>query len=402
MIYLDNCATTKPTKEVIEVMMDALENDFANPSSLHSFGHEVEKRLEKARSYAARLIGADSDEIYFTSGGTESNNIAIHGEIIKNRRKGNKIITTSIEHASILDQFKHYGDEGLEVVFLGVDKFGNVDEEEFRREVDDNTILVSLIYVHNELGTINNVKNLIKIAKEKNKDILCHVDGVQAVGKIKVDVKDIGADTMSFSSHKIYGPKGVGALYKKSELNLKSLVIGGGQEKNLRSGTENVPGILGFGKACELTFKDLDKRLAHAKEIKNYLLEKLSKNLEDYKINSPENSSDFIVSISILDTRAEVLLHYLEQDEIYISTASACSSNGTHKSSTLKEIGLSDKYAEGTIRICTSKDTSKEDIDIFVDKLLKYTEEIRNIMKRWFYAKSYGAFPWRIGVKGEK
>ncbi|MGI5950065.1 cysteine desulfurase family protein [Peptoniphilus sp.] len=382
MIYLDNCATTRPDKEVIKVMMDALEKDFANPSSLHSFGHEVEKKLEEARASAARLVGADKEEIYFTSGGTESNNIAIHGEIIKNRRRGNKIITTSIEHASILDQFKHYENEGLRVVFLGVDEYGNVDEEEFRKEVDDDTILVSLIYVHNELGTINNVKNLIKIAKEKNKNIFCHVDGVQAVGKIKVDVKDIGADTMSFSSHKIYGPKGVGALYKRRDVMLPSLVIGGGQEKNLRSGTENVPGILGFGKACELTFNEMDERLNHAKEIKNYLLEKLQENLTDYRINSPENSSDFITSISILDTRAEVLLHYLEQDEIYISTASACSSNGTHKSSTLKEIGLSDKYSEGTIRICTSKDTTKEEIDVFVEKLLQYTEEIRNIMKR--------------------
>lgn len=381
MIYLDNCATTKPDPEVVDVMMKALTEDFANPSSLHSFGLRVEKEIEEARKNAAALIGAQADEIYFTSGGTESNNIAVHGAILKNKRNGKKIITSAIEHASIDDQFKHYKELGYEVCYLDVDETGAVDVEKFKEEVNDDTILVSLIYVHNELGTVNKVKELFEIAKAKNKDILCHVDGVQAVGKIPVNVKDLGCDTFSFSSHKIYGPKGMGALYKKRDLNIESLVIGGGQEKGLRSGTENVPGILGFGKACQLTKRDLGKRLDHAKEIKAYLLKKLEENLEDYKINTPENATDFIVSLSILDIRAEVLLHYLEGDEIYISTASACTSNGTHKSTTLKAIGLADKYAEGTIRICTSKDTTKEDIDVFVEKLVKYVGEIRKIMR---------------------
>lgn len=381
MIYLDNCATTKPDREVIDMMMKALVHDFANPSSLHSFGHKVEKEIEVARKNVAALIGANADEIYFTSGGTESNNIAIHGAILKNRRRGKRIITSAIEHASIDDQFKHYKELGYDVCYLDVDNTGAVDVEKFKKAVNEDTILVSLIYVHNELGTVNNIKELFEIAKSKNKNILCHVDGVQAVGKIPVDVKDLGCDTLSFSSHKIYGPKGMGALYKRRDLNIESLVIGGGQEKGLRSGTENVPGILGFGKACELTKRDLEKRLCHAKEIKSYFLEKLRDNLEDYKINTPENATDFIISLSILDIRAEVLLHYLEGDEIYISTASACTSNGTHKSNTLKAIGLSDKYAEGTIRVCTSKDTTKEEIDIFVEKLVKYVGEIRKIMR---------------------
>lgn len=381
MIYLDNCATTKPDKEVVEVMMKALTDDFANPSSLHSFGLKIEKEIDIARKNAADLIGAQSDEIYFTSGGTESNNIAVHGAIEKNKRRGKKIITSSIEHASIDDQFKHYKELGYEVVYLDVDKTGAVDIEKFKKEMNEDTILVSIIYVHNELGTVNNVKEIFEIAKSVNKNVFCHVDGVQSVGKIPVNVKEIGCDTFSFSSHKIYGPKGMGGLYKKRDVKIDSLVIGGGQEKGLRSGTENVPGILGFGKACELTKRDLDKRLEKAKEIKEYLLEKLDDNLEDYKINTPENATNFIVSLSILDIRAEVLLHYLEGDEIYISTASACTSNGTHKSTTLKQIGLDDKYAEGTIRICTSKDTTKEDIDTFVEKLVEYVEEIRKIMR---------------------
>ena len=381
MIYLDNCATTKPDKEVVEVMMKALTDDFANPSSLHSFGLKIEKEIDIARKNAADLIGAQSDEIYFTSGGTESNNIAVHGAIEKNKRRGKKIITSSIEHASIDDQFKHYKELGYEVVYLDVDKTGAVDIEKFKKEMNEDTILVSIIYVHNELGTVNNVKEIFEIAKSVNKNVFCHVDGVQSVGKIPVNVKEIGCDTFSFSSHKIYGPKGMGGLYKKRDVKIDSLVIGGGQEKGLRSGTENVPGILGFGKACELTKRDLEKRLDHAREIKEYLLEKLNNNLEDYKINTPENATNFIVSLSILDIRAEVLLHYLEGDEIYISTASACTSNGTHKSTTLKQIGLDDKYAEGTIRICTSKDTTKEDIDTFVEKLVEYVEEIRKIMR---------------------
>ena len=381
MIYLDNCATTKPDKEVVEVMMKALTDDFANPSSLHSFGLKIEKEIDIARKNAADLIGAQSDEIYFTSGGTESNNIAVHGAIEKNKRRGKKIITSSIEHASIDDQFKHYKELGYEVVYLDVDKTGAVDIEKFKKEMNEDTILVSIIYVHNELGTVNNVKEIFEIAKSVNKNVFCHVDGVQSVGKIPVNVKEIGCDTFSFSSHKIYGPKGMGGLYKKRDVKIESLVIGGGQEKGLRSGTENVPGILGFGKACELTKRDLDKRLEHAKLIKEYLLEKLDDNLEDYKINTPENATNFIVSLSILDIRAEVLLRYLEGDEIYISTASACTSNGTHKSTTLKQIGLDDKYAEGTIRICTSKDTTKEDIDTFVEKLVEYVEEIRKIMR---------------------
>ncbi|MDU6744179.1 cysteine desulfurase family protein [Peptoniphilus harei] len=381
MIYLDNCATTKPDKEVVEVMMKALTYDFANPSSLHSFGHRVEKEIEVARKNAASLIGSQTDEIYFTSGGTESNNIAVHGAIEKNKRRGKKIITSAIEHASIDDQFKHYREKGYDVVYLDVDESGAVDLEKFKEVMDEDTILVSLIYVHNELGTVNKVKEIFEIAKSINKDVFCHVDGVQAVGKIPVNVKDLGCHTFSFSSHKIYGSKGMGALYKRKDVNINSLVIGGGQEKGLRSGTENVPGILGFGKACELTKRDLDKRLIHAKEIKEYLLKKLEENLKDYKINTPKDSTDFIVSLSILDIRAEVLLHYLEGDEIYISTASACTSNGTHKSTTLEQIGLSDKYAEGTIRICTSKDTTEEDINIFVEKLVKYVDEIRKIIR---------------------
>lgn len=382
MIYLDNCATTKPRKEVVEVMVKALTEDFGNPSSLHSLGFSAEKKVEEARKNIAKLINANTDEVYFTSGGTEDNNIALHGLINKNKRLGKKIITTSIEHASIIDQLKDYKNKGYEIVELSVDRYGNIDIDELLNEVDENTIVLSLFHINNEVGTINDIENIIKKVKAKNNKILIHVDGVQAFGKIPVDMKALNCDTYSMSGHKIYGPKGIGALYVKNTVKIPSLVIGGGQEDGLRSGTENVPGILGLGKAVEITLKELDEEYKHAVSIKKYLIDKINENFKDFEFNQPENSSPYIVSVSFKDVRAEVLLHFLEQDEIYISTASACTANGTHKSHVLEAIGLSPKLAEGTIRICISKDINETEIDEFINALKKYVTEIREIMKR--------------------
>ncbi|RVU54880.1 cysteine desulfurase family protein [Anaerosphaera multitolerans] len=380
MIYLDNCATTQPRKEVVEVMVKALTENFANPSSLHSLGFSVEKEINMARSNVANIINADDSEIYFTSGGTEGNNIAINGFVNKNKKLGNKIITTSIEHSSILDKIRSYQD--FNVVEVGVDRYANLNLDNLYREIDDKTILLTLAHVNNEIGTINDVEKIIKKAKSINKNILIHIDGVQAFGKITIDVKKINCDSYSLSGHKIYGPKGIGALYIKSNTRINPLVIGGGQEKGLRSGTENVPGILGLGKAAEYVEKEFINEYNHAVEIKDYLKKKINEELEDFEINSPKNSSPYILSLSIRNIRAEVLLHYLEQDEIYISTASACSSHGTKKSHVLDQMGIENSLMEGTIRICTSKDISKEDIDIFISKLSIYVEEIRKIMKR--------------------
>lgn len=381
MIYLDNCATTKPDDEVVKVMLNYLQEDFANPSSIHSFGHKVQKKLQSARLMVSEFINADSDEVFFTSGGTESNNISINGLVNKNKRNGKKIITTSFEHSSISEVFKHLESIGYEVIYIPVDSYGNVNRDVFLNSIDKDTIVVSLIHVQNEIGTIIDVKNLIRDAKSINNKILFHVDGVQAFGKIPVDVKDIGCDTYSMSSHKIYGPKGVGAIYKRKSIEIEPLVYGGAQERNLRSGTENVPGILGFAKACELMKNDFYNRSKHALDLKTHLLERLEE-FSDYRINTPKNSSNYVLSISFKNIRAEVLVHYLEQDEIYISTASACTSNGTKKSGTLASIGLSNDYMEGTIRICFAKYNSLEDIDKFVDKLKIYVDEIRSIMVR--------------------
>lgn len=382
MIYLDNCATTKPRQEVVDVMIQALKEDFANPSSLHSLGFSAEKKVEEARKNVAKLINALPEELYFTSGGTESNNIALHGLINKNKRLGNKIITTKIEHASVIEQLRSYKNQGFEVVEISVDRFGNLNTDELFNEIDDKTIVLSLFHVNNEVGSINDIENIVKKVKSINKNILIHVDGVQAFGKIPVDVKTLGCDTYSMSGHKIYGPKGIGVLYVKNSLKISSLVIGGGQESGLRSGTENVPGILGLGKACEITYKEFDKEYEHAKKIKKYLAKKIEENLSDYEFNNTDYSSPYITSVSFRDVRAEVLLHFLEQDEIYISTASACTSNGTHKSHVLEAIGINEKLSEGTIRICISKDIDEKEVDDFVEALKKYVSEIREIMKR--------------------
>lgn len=382
MIYLDNCATTKPRREVVDVMVKALTEDFANPSSLHSLGFEVEKEIEISRKNIADLINSNPSEVYFTSGGTEGNNIAINGLINKNARLGNKIITTRIEHSSVLDKMRSYRDKGFEVVEIGVDRYANLNVEKLYSSIDNNTILLSLSHINNEIGTINKLEEIVKKVKSINENILVHVDGVQAFGKIPVDVRKINCDTYSASGHKIYGPKGIGALYIKNSVQIKPLVLGGGQEKGIRSGTENVPGIVGLGKAAECVNNNFKCEYEHAVEIKRYLMEKIRNSITDFEFNSPKNSSPYILSVSIRDTRAEVLLHYLEQDEIYISTASACTSNGTHKSHVLSELKIDYSLVEGTIRICISKDISKNDIDEFVERLNIHVNEIREIMKR--------------------
>ncbi|MDO5041736.1 MAG: cysteine desulfurase family protein [Peptoniphilus sp.] len=382
MIYLDNCATTKPRKEVVDKIIKSFEQDFANPSSLHSFGQDVEHKIEEARKNAANLIGANPEEIYFTSGGTESNNIALNGFIEKNKRFGNEIITTSVEHSSVIEKLKSYKNENYKIIEIGVDNKANIDLDELYSKITDKTILVSIIHINNEIGTLAPIKEIVKKIKSINKNIFVHVDGVQSYGKIKVDVKSLNCDSYSASGHKIHGPKGIGILYLKKGVGIEQLTYGGGQEKNLRSGTENVPGIVGIGEAARIMSENFSEEQKKIKNLKRYLTDKIELNFEDFIINTPQQSSPYILSVSFKDIRGEVLLHYLEQDEIYISTASACTSNGTHKSKVLESMHLDKSYEDGTIRLCLSYEISEEDIDEFIDKLKIYVDEIRDIMKR--------------------
>lgn len=380
MIYLDNCATTKPRAEVVEEMMRILNTDFANPSSLHRFGMKAEEEREDARKNVADLLGTSEKNIIFTSGGTESNNLAIQGILKKTVNRNKKILTTKIEHSSILDQFKHYEQMGYDVRYIPVDRYGHIDEEFLLSNVK-GAVLLALHHVNNEVGTINDIKDIASKVKKINNDIHIHVDGVQAFGKIPFKVRDFEIDTYSFSSHKIYGPKGVGGLYIKPGTNLRSLFIGGGQEKNLRSGTENMPGIVGFGKAALIMRENFESEYNHVVELKAYSKDKIESEFSDFEFNFDEKSSPYIFNVGFRNVRGEVLLHFLENDEIYISTSSACSSNSGGKSHVLTELGIDNKLLEGSIRFCFSYEITKADLDIFIEKLKIYINEIRSIMK---------------------
>lgn len=387
MIYLDNCATTKPRKEVINIMIDSLENCFSNPSSLHSFGMKAEERLEEARSIVARFLNVKSEEIFFTSGGSESNNTFINGAIEKNKNIGKKIITSSLEHSAVGEVFKKYEGQGYELHYLSCDEYGVADLDELKNLMDDNVALVSIMHVNNEMGSINNIKRAVEIVKSKNKNTLFHADGVQAFGKIPVDLRDLGVDGYSISGHKVHGPKGIGALFVKKGLKLNPLILGGGQEGGFRSGTENTNGIFAFGKAVEI----LEKNFCEEDKLKKKLKEKVLayiKNIDDVVINTPENSPNAILNISFLDTRGEVILHYLEQNEIYISTTSACHSNRKSKTN-LEKLGKSQQVADGSIRICFSYENTEEDIDIFLQKLEFAVNDIRKITKRKRWKKLF-------------
>ncbi len=383
MIYLDNCSTTKPRKEVVDAMVEALSNDFGNPGSLHRLGIRSEKKVKEAREIIANFLNVDTREIYFTSGGTESNNIAIQSIIEKFSRKGKHIITTKIEHPSVLNVFKHYEKKGYRVTYLKTDNTGRISLDELKDAISEDTILVSIIHVNNEIGVLQNIQGIKEVINNSVSKPLLHLDGIQSFGKVNFSLKTLGVDTYSFSGHKVYGPKGIGGLYINKNLKLEPIIFGGNQESGLRSGTENVPGIIGFGEAVRILNKNALNDAKRVQELKTYLAKRLMDEIEDIKINTSldNTSSPYIISVTFRHTRGEVLLHYLEEKEIYVSTSSACSSKGTAKSHVLKSINLTDKEIEGTIRICFSYEITKEDIDFTVDNIKSAVEEIRSIIR---------------------
>ncbi|WFA09451.1 cysteine desulfurase family protein [Tissierella sp. Yu-01] len=384
MIYLDNCATTKPRKEVVDAMADALANEYGNPSSLHRLGLKTEKRIKEAREIIANYLRIESKELYFTSGGTESNNIAIQSIAKKFSRKGKHIITTKFEHPSILNVFKYLEDEGFNVSFLDVDQNGYIDLDTLAKTIKEDTILVSIIHVNNEIGSLQDIKGIKEVINNSISKPILHVDGIQSFGKVEFSLKALDVDTYSFSGHKVYGPKGIGGLYINKRLKLNPIVFGGNQESGLRSGTENVPGIIGLGEAVKILTKNAKMEAQSAFELKRYMASRIINEIDDVKINTSvdNTSSPYILSITFRGTRGEVLLHYLEEKDIYVSTSSACSSKGTTKSHVLKAINLCDKDIEGTIRFCLSYEISKEDIDYTIEQLKYAVNDIRSIMRR--------------------
>lgn len=380
-IYLDNSATTKPYEEVIKKMVYALTTDYANPSSLHKKGIEVEKNIKAIRQDIARTIGAKDKEIYFTSGGTESNNTIIRGVANLYKKRKNHIISTEIEHPSVLATLKDLENEGFEVTYLKVNKEGIVDIEEFKNSIKETTSLVTIMHVNNEIGSIQPILEIGKYLKSLKDKIYLHVDTVQSYGKINFRPSKYNIDFMSVSGHKIHGPKGIGFMYIKENNRLKPLLTGGGQEVDLRSGTENVPGIYGMGEAIKIVNTNLNEKIERINNLKNMLKEGLIDNVEDIKINSTDEGVCHILNVSFKDIKGEVLLHYLEQKGVYVSTGSACSSKkkGSH---VLNAIGLSKDEIEGAIRFSLSDMNTEEDILEAIKIVKDSVSDLRMIIRR--------------------
>lgn len=383
-VYLDNSATTRVRDEVINEMIDMFKKNYGNPSSLHRMGFEVEKKVKNTRIIISKFLNVNENEIFFTSGGTESNNIAVQGIINKLKRRGNHIVTTKIEHPSVMNIFKYYELNGFDVTYLDTNEFGLINLEQLEKCITENTILAAIMMVNNENGTVQPINKIRNIIKAKNRNTKIHVDGIQAFGKLEVDLKKLGIDSFSFSGHKFHAPKGVGGLYLSNNINIEPVVYGAGQESGKRAGTENVPGIVGMGKAVEILHKNFKNEIDHVREIKQYFIDAVKNNITDIRFNSyiDENCAPHIVNVSFLGTKAEVLLHYLENYNIFISTGSACSSRDKSVSKILLAMGLKEIEIEGAIRFSFSHYNNKEEVDYVVDKLKICISEIRKIMKR--------------------
>ena len=372
--YLDNSATTRCSDRACQLMVDLLTKDYGNPSSLHMKGIEAERFVETAKKKIAKTLRVLEKEIIFTSGGTESNNLAIIGAAMANRRAGNHIITTSIEHASVENPMEFLKEQGFEITYLSVDENGIISLEELEEAVTEQTILVSMMQVNNEIGAIEPVAEAADLIKKKNPATLIHVDAIQSYGKMYIYPKKLGIDMLSVSGHKIHGPKGSGFLWVKEKTKLKPLILGGGQQKGMRSGTENVPAIAGLGEAAEEIYENLDEKRAHLYGLKQRFIDGIEK-LEGTHVNGKtgEDSAPHIVSVSFEGIRSEVLLHSLEDRGIYVSSGSACSSNnhaGKQKGSkTLRNIHLKENLLDSTLRFSFSVHTTEEEIDYALEVL---------------------------------
>lgn len=383
-IYLDNAATTKPRKEVVEAILKALEKEYGNPSSLHKKGLEVEREIKKARRIVARALGCEEQEIIFTSSGTEANNLAIRGIIDAYKKNRNHIITSVIEHKSVLNTFNLLEERGFDVTYLKVDKKGFICTEQLKDAINDNTILVSLMYVNNEVGSIQPIVEAGRIIKNINNRTLFHVDGVQAFGKIKFSLKDIEVDSFSISGHKIHGPKGIGALYIKKGTKVNPLLTGGNQEMGIRSGTENVPGIYGLGVAAKFVMDEQDKNIEYLKGLRNYFIDVFKSKIDGIYIISEKNDkfAPHIISISFPGVKSEIMLHSLEQDGIYVSSGSACSSKRKEYSHVLKALNIGGNLIDSSIRFSLSYTNTRDEIDYTVEKVKEHYINLRDIIGR--------------------
>ncbi len=378
-IYLDNSATTRCYPEVGELVYKVMCKDYGNPSSMHKKGVEAERYIKDSKENIARILKVNAKEIFFTSGGTESDNLALIGAARANRRAGNHLITTSIEHPAILNTMRHLEEEeGFRITYLPVDASGRMKLDALKEALCEETILVSAMYVNNEVGSVQPIEEAAKIVKQYNPKILFHSDAVQGFGKYHIYPKRLGIDMLSASGHKIHGPKGTGFLYISDKVKIAPIAYGGGQQKNIRSGTENVPGIAGLGLASKMIYQDLDMKVALMRELKAHFLKGLEK-LENTTVHgmTDENSAPHIISVGIAGVRSEVLLHTLEDKGIYVSSGSACASNHPAISGVLKGIGAASEYLDATIRISMSEFTTKEEIDYTLETLYNCVPMLR-------------------------
>lgn len=378
LIYLDNAATTKVKPEVVDAMLPYFTEEFGNPSSVYSFAAKNKTVIEKAREMIAASINAKPKEIYFTGGGSESDNMAIKGIARAYKDKGRHIITSKIEHHAVLHSLRALEKEGYEVTYLDVDECGVVKLDELKKAIRDDTILITIMFANNEIGTIEPVKEIGHIAKEHG--ILFHTDAVQAYTQVPIDVKELNIDLMSASGHKINGPKGIGFIYIKSGINIEPLIDGGAQERNRRAGTENVPAIVGLKKAAELAIANMEERIAYESELRDYLIKSIMERIPYTRLNGDRhnrlpNNTNFCFQF----IEGETLLIMLDMEGICGSSGSACTSGSLDPSHVLKAIGLPDEIAHGSLRLTLSEETTKEDIDYVVDKLDKIVARLRQM-----------------------
>lgn len=392
-IYLDNSATTQVFPEVARLMSKIYEEDYGNPSSMHSKGIIAERYIKDAKDNLSKILKVNAKEILFTSCGTESDNMALIGCAHANARKGKHLITTKIEHPAILNAMKQLEEEGFKVTYLGTDNKGIISLDELRNSIKEDTILVSIMHVNNEIGSVQPIKEAGELIKEINKDIIFHVDAVQSFGKFIIHPKKMNIDLLSVSGHKIHGPKGIGFLYINEKIKIKPIIFGGGQQNGLRSGTENVAGIAGMSKAASMLYDNLANDVKNLYEIKKYFIDKVS-SIEDVFVNGIPNNSEceedmtkilgapHVISVSVKDIRSEVMLHALEESGVFVSAGSACSTHKRVPSATLSAIGLDPKLIESTIRFSLSVHTTKEDIDFAIEKMNEYIPMLRKYIRR--------------------
>jgi cysteine desulfurase len=375
-IYLDHAATTQVDERVLEVMKPYFTEKFGNASSLHQYGQEAKIALDRSREIIAKKINAEPEEIIFTSGGTESDNLAIKGVAYANRKKGNHIITSKIEHPAVLNTCKYLEKQGFKLTYLDVDKEGFIDLKQLEKSIGKNTILISIMYANNEIGVIQNIGKIGEICRKHK--ILFHSDAVQSFTKIPIDVKKISIDLLSFSAHKIHGPKGVGALFVKKGVGIEALNHGGGHEFGLRSGTENVSGIVGFAKAVELVTED---QIEHMQKLRDKLIEGILKKIPDTQLNGPRGDKRLCnnVNIAFNFIEGEGLLMHLDMKGIAVSTGSACSSKELKASHVLTAIDLRPDIAHGSIRFSMGRENTEEEIDYTIESLIEIVQKLRNI-----------------------